>query len=815
MIESVFQDLRHAFRTFRSAPLWTVAAVLTLALGIGATTGIVSVLDAVLLEPLPYRDPDRRVMIWSRWRGFDKTWLSDAEVLDYRERLSTLADVAAWSPGQGNLVGDGEPLRVGLARVTANVFSVLGVDPLFGRTFTSAEDLPGGPPAAVLGHTLWRQRYGGEPGVIGRSVDLDGVSYQVVGVMPDGFQLPTDFNVSATEPSLLYLPLQIDPNDLSRGSHGLYAAAALAPGATALEATAELSTLTRTLTQEGLYHEAMEFEALAVPVEEEILGSVRPAVLLLLGAVSFLLLIACANVANLLLAAAEGRQLEMAVRTALGAGRGRLVRQLLTEGLSLAALAGGLGLLIAWAGIRLASAANPTVVPRASGIQMDLPVVAFAAALAVLTSLVFSLVPALRASRGKPSSSLREASQRATSGQTLRSALVVAEMALAVVLVIGAGLMIRSLESLGRIELGFEPDNVLTLKVSLPAASYDSPEKVVRFYDELLVGVRALPGVERAGALRSLPLAAPIGDWGLDVEGFVETPGNNAKGDWQVASDGASEAVGERLVAGRLLQPTDTIDSQLVALVNETMARRYWDDGNPLGKRIRMGARETSPWVTVVGVVGDVRHNGITEPVKEKFVMPHAQFHRSTGFAITTMTLVVETGPSSSPLLVAQPIRSLVRSLDPNLPVSSVRLLTDVVNDSIATTRVTGFLLGLFGAVALGLAAVGVYAVLSYLVSRRRREIGIRIAMGADAGDVLGLVLGRGFLTSAFGIALGVLASVGLTRLMASLLHEVRPMDPLTFLVAPAILASVALLASYLPARRAARVDPVVALRMD
>jgi predicted permease len=774
---------------------------------------MVSILDGVLLEPLPYRDLDRRVMVWSRWKGFDKTWLSDAEVLDYRERLTTLADVAAWAPRQGNLVGDGEPQRVGLARVTANVFSVLGAEPLLGRTFTEAEDLPGGPPSAVLGHTLWRQRYGEDPGVLGRSVQLDGVSYTVVGVMPEGFQLPTDFNVSATEPSLLYLPLGIDVNDLSRGSHGLYGAGELAPGASAREASAELRTLAATWTKEGLYHEAMEFEAFAVPVADEILGSVRPAILLVLGAVFFLLLIACANVANLLLAAAEGRQREMAVRTALGAGRLRLVRQLLTESLALAAVAGGIGLLIAYGGIQLVSAANPTVIPRASGIQMDLPIVAFTAALALLTTFLFSLVPALRASRSEPSGTLREGSQRATSGQTLRSALVVAEMALAVVLVIGAGLMLRSLESLTRIDLGFEPENVLTLKVSLPAASYESPEKVVRFYDELLDRVRGLPGVESAGVLRSLPLAAPIGDWGLDVEGYVETPGNNAKGDWQVASPGASEALGERLVAGRLLQPTDTRDSQLVALVNETMARRYWEDGDPLGKRIRMGAREESPWVTVVGIVGDVRHNGVTEVIKEKFVIPHSQFHLSTGFAVSTMTLVVETG--ASPLLVAQPIRSLVKGLDPNLPVSSVRLLEDVVNDSIATTRVTSFFLTAFGALALGLAAVGVYAVLSYLVSRRSREIGIRIAMGAGASEVFGLVVGRGFLTSALGIAIGVVAAVGLTRLMGSLLHDVRPTDPVTFLLAPAALCVVALLASYLPARRATRVDPVIALRTD
>jgi predicted permease len=814
-MRSWIQDLHHAARVFRRTPVPTGAAVLTLALGIGATSAIFSVLRAVLLEPLPYSDVSRRVAIWSRWKDFDKTWLSDAEVLDYRRLTSTLKDVAAWSPGQGNLIGDGEPLRVGLTRATANLFSVLGAEPLFGRTFTEAEDRPGGPEVAVLGYGLFRQRFGGDPGILDRTILLDGTPYTVVGVMPEGFQLPTDYNVSATEPTELYLPLAIDENDLSRGSHGFYAAGELEPGATAEEATAELRSLTANFTSEGLYPEAMQFTAFAVPLEEEILGSVRPAILLLMGAVSFLLLIACANVANLLLATGENRQREMAVRTAIGAGTSRLVRQLLTESLLLALAASSLGLLIAWGGVQVARAVDPTVIPRAAGIGIDLPVLAFTAALSLATTLVFGFVPALRVARTDLLSSLREGSTRTATGrQGFRSSLVVAEMALAVVLVLGAGLMIRSLRSLQRIDLGFAPENVLTLRVSLPAASYETPERIVQFYEELLARTRALPFVSAAGVIRSLPLASPIGDWGLDVEGYLETPGNDAKGDWQVASDGASEALGERLLAGRFFAPSDKIDSEPVALVNETMARRYWGSADPVGRRIRMGSSNPSrPWATVVGVVKNVRHNGVTEVIKEKFYIPHSQFHRSTGFAVSTMTLVVEA--SESPLSLAGPIRSLVRELDPNLPVSAVRLMTEVVNDSIATTRFTGLLLGLFAVLAVALASVGVYAVLSYLVSRRAQEIGIRIAMGAGKKDVVRLVMGKGFLVCAAGIGIGLGASFALGRLMASLLHEVRPTDPATFLAAPAVLALVALAACYIPARRAARVDPVVALRAE
>jgi predicted permease len=812
---SWIQDLRHAVRVFLRTPLPTGAAVVTLALGIGATSAIFSVLRAVLLEPLPYANLDRRVTIWSRWKDFDKTWLSDAEVLDYRRLTSTLKDVAAWSPGLGNLIGDGEPLRVGIANVTANVFSVLGTEPLLGRTFTEAEDRPGGPRVTVLGNGLWRRRYGGDPGILDRTILLDGTSYTVIGVLGEGFQLPTDYNVSATEPTQLYLPLAIDENDLSRGSHGLYAAGELEPGATAETATAELRSLTANFTSEGLYPEAMQFEAFAVPVEEEVLGAVRPAIVMLMGAVSFLLLIACANVGNLLLAAGEGRQREMAVRTAIGAGASRLVRQLLTESLLLAFAASSIGLFIAWGGVRVARAADPTVIPRATGIAIDIPVIGFTAALALLTTILFSLVPARSAARVDLAASLREGSTRTATGREgFRSALVMAEMALAVVLVIGAGLMIRSLQALRRVELGFEPERVVTLRVSLPSASYETPQRVVQFYEQLLARTRALPGVERAGAVRSLPLASPIGDWGLDVEGYAESPGSNAKGDWQVVTDGATEALSERLVSGRFFAPSDTIDSQPVALVNETLARRYFGGADPVGRLIRMGSSNPQrPWLTVVGVVGDLRHNGVTEIIKEKFYVPHSQFHRSTGFAIQTMTLVVQA--KESPGSLVSPIRSIVGELDPNLPVSAVRMMTEVVNDSIATTRFTGMILGLFAFLALALASIGVYAVLSYLVSRRAQEIGIRIAMGADTKDVLGLVIGKGFLVCAAGIGIGLAASLGLARLMSSLLHEVRPTDPATFLSVPAVLALVALAACFVPARRASRVDPVVALRAE
>jgi predicted permease len=809
-------DLKLAVRGLLRSPGFTAAALVTLALGIGATFAIFSVVKAVLLTSLPYAEPDRRVMIWSRWISFDKTWLSDQEIVDYRALSKTMTDIAGWTGGQQNLTGDGEPIRVGVGFVTANTFQVLGAAPLIGRTFTPEEDLPKGAPAVILGYELWQVRYGGDPGVIGRTLVLNDVPAQIVGVMPRGFRLPTDFTVDAAEPSQLWRPLQIDMQDLTRGSHGYYAAAILAPGATPAAATEELRAITRRLTERGEYPEAMQFSAFAVGLDQEIRGDLRPAMWLLIGAVGFLLVIACVNVANLLLVRGDARLREMAVRTAVGAAPRRLVRQLFTESLVLGVCGAVIGLVVAAAALRALITIDPTSLPPLAPVRLDAYVVLFTLAIAVFTTLVFGLVPALRTLHVNLVESLREGGQQATLGgrrQRLRQVLVAAELALAVVLVIGAGLMIRSLSALGRIDLGFEPDRVLTMRLAIPTTRYDSPERVVGFYQQLVERVRAVGGVEHAGVVRVLPLATTIGDWGLDIDGFEESPGLNAKGDWQIVSDGAFEAMGTRLVRGRWFTGSDRSDSQPTAVINETMARTYWKEGEALGGRIRLG-NPRNPWVTVVGIVADERHNGVTGVVKEKFYIPHSQWHVVTGGNLIRNVFVVAR-TSGDPLMVAGAIRSEIHRLDANVPVANIRTMDDVVSTSMATPRLTGFLLGAFAAIALALAAVGIYGVLSYLVAQRTHEIGIRVAVGAERRQVLGMVLRQGLLLAMGGIAVGVGAAFALTRSMESLLYQVRAADPMTFALVPVALIVVAGAASFIPALRATRVSPVQALRME
>ena len=813
MIDTLIADLRFGARSMRRNPAFATIAVLTLALGIGANAAIFSVVNAVLLRPLPWDDPDRAVMIWSKWTAFDKTWVSTGEVIDYGRRSQTLSAVGAWSDGQINITGDGEPERVPAGNVTANLFSVLGVSPAAGRTFTAAEDVPNGPNLVVIGHGLWTRRYGGDPSIVGRAIQLNGQPFQVIGIMPRDFVLPTDFENPA--PSQLWTPLQIDPATTDHGNHGLYAAGRLKPGATVKQAADELHTIAEAWTREGLYPVQMQYDAVVLSLTEQVVGGVKRAILLLLGAVGFLLLIACANVANLLLARAEARQREMAVRSALGAGGWRLVRQLLTESIVLTSVAAVTGLVLAFAAVRYVAWWNPANIPRVHTVGLDARVLMFTALVALVTSIVFSLVPALRARRVDLNESLKDGQTTSGGGarQRFRNTLVVVEMALAVVLLVGAGLMLRSLWSLQQIRLGFDPANVLTMRLSLPQASYQKPEEVVLFYDRVLSSVRSLPGVQVAGAVRALPLGSTIGDFGLRIEGFVPPPGTNPKGDWQIATDGYLEAMGERLIRGRGISRDDRSDTQLVALINEDMARRYWSGQDPIGRRFKIGGDPTRPFVTVVGIVGDVRHNELTGVVKEKFYVPHTQWHKSVGNAIRSMTLVVKS--AGDPMALAGPVRQEIKKLDPNLPVADVRAMRDVVGATLSTPRFTGMLLLVFALLAVVLSAIGIYGVLSYVVSRRTREIGIRVAIGAGRMQVLRMVLGQGIVLTMTGVVIGIGIAIWTSTLMRDMLHGVRPGDPLTFAAVGAVLAVVAILASLVPALRATRVDPVVALKTE
>jgi putative ABC transport system permease protein len=812
-LDGLWRDIAIGARGLMRQRGFTAAALVTLALGIGANTAVFSVIRHVLLAPLPYHDADRVVVVWSKWRGFDKTWVSDAEAVDYKTRVQAFADAGAWSGTQVNLTGDADPVRVGAAIVTPNLFDVLGAKPFAGRGFNEADAAPDTPTVAILSYAIWQSRFAGEP-VLGRSLLVNGVSREIVGVMPQGFKLPTDFVVDAEEPTAIWLPLRLDHTN--RGSHGLYAAARLRPGATVEQANAQLKSLASTLVKEGTYPETMQFRAFAVSTTDEAFAAVRPALLLVFGAVGFLLLIACANVANLLLVRADGRSREMAIRSALGARSSRLVRQLVTEGAVLAAGAAALGIGLAAVALRFIAATAETTLPRAHDVHLDGAVLAFSTVITLGTVLLFSLVPALRASRVDLVDSLKDGSQNASASrhrQRLRSALVIAETALAVVMLTGAGLMMRSIWSLQQIDLGFEPDRVLTLRLALPASQYDSPEKVVGFYQELVNRVRALPGVEKAGVVRLLPLATAIGDWSLQIEGYQPPPGLGTPGDWQVASSGGPEALGEKLVRGRWLNDADTIGAQDVALVNQAMADKYWTGQDPIGRRFRMGNNQERPWITVVGIVGNVRHNGITAEIKPKFYRAHGQFHLSTGNPARNMTLVLKT--ATDPRAFAGPVRAQIRTLDSNLPIAAIRTMDDVVNASIATPRVTGWVLGLFAALAVVLAAVGIYGVLAYVVSQRRQEIGIRVAIGAGRREILAMITRSGLALAVAGIIVGLGLAALATRTMTSLLHDVTPLDPLTYAGVAAILFVVSAGACAIPAIRASRVSPVRALRME
>ncbi|MFI5179246.1 MAG: ADOP family duplicated permease, partial [Vicinamibacterales bacterium] len=648
MFNALWSDVVAGLRGFRRAPGAMAVVALSLALGVGAAAAMFTVVRGVLLTPLPYGDPDGIVTIWSKWTGFDKTWLSDQDLLDFQVRGRTMTAIAAWDVTRVTLTGAGEATRVGAAYVTFNTFDVFGVHPILGRSFSEAEARAEGgrqPMLVTLSYGLWQRQFGGDPDVLSRTLEVDGRPVRILGVMPRDFQLSTDFGNDAAEPTQLWMPLYFDPSRTDRGSHSFYGAGRLKAGVTPRQGSDDLASFAASLTSEGQYTPQEHFTMFALPVSEEILGGVRRPLYVLLGAVGFLMLIACANAAALLLARAESRQREFATRTALGASRWRLVRQQLVEGAMLACAGGLAGVGLALGAKRVLDAIGPTAIPRASSATVDWHVMLFLAGACAVAAILCSLPPAFRAFRVGLTEGLRDGGTQISAGGhrlRLRNMLVVLQLALALVLLAATGLTLRSLWSLQKIDLGFDPTNVLTARIALPARPYDTPPKVNEFFTELMTRVRALPGVKVAGIIRSLPIGSTIGDWGLRVDGYTPPAGEHTPGDWQVATDGALEALGERLVRGRLFTAADSLDAAPVALVNETMARKYWPGRDALGGRLKMGD-PNGPWISVVGIVGNVRHNGVTVPIKTKFYRPYPQFSQTTGRAMDTGTIVVRT----------------------------------------------------------------------------------------------------------------------------------------------------------------------------
>jgi putative ABC transport system permease protein len=802
VLELIIKDLRYAFRMLRRKPGFTAVAVLTLALGIGGNTAIFSVVNAVLLRALPYPDADRLVSIYESLPQGGTGSVSVPNLLDWRAQSDAFTGIAAYQFGDFNLREEQQPVRAVGATVTANFFDVLGATPQVGRGFLEGEDKAGRERVVVLSDRLWRRNFGADPGVVGQDILLGGEKYQVVGVMPPSVQYPS--------PSVeLWVPLVFSDRQLaSRGSHWLIVLGRLKPGVSFEQAQEQMSTIGRVLERQHPAQQEGRNVVLA-RVEEEAVQGVRPALLMLLGAVGFVLLIACTNVANLLLARAAARRKEVAIRSALGAGRWRLMRQFLTESVLLALLGGAAGLLVAYWTLQALTTLASGYLSRAGDVSLDWRVLAFTAGLSVLTGVVAGLAPAFHVSRADVQETLKESGNAGSSarGTWLRSGLAVAEVAAALVLLVGAGLLVKSFLKLQQVETGLRPEGVLTMRVSLPASRYDTPQKSALFYREVLGRVSALPGVEAAGAINLLPFQRFGNNGELHVEGREPLPpGRIPLTEFRLASGGYFKALGIPLLAGRLFEPADEAEGARSVVVSRELVRTFFPDGDAVGKRIRSAGG--GEWWTIVGVVGDVRQSGLTQPSRPELYYPYA-LGRPDG-----MTLVVRGGAADPAELTAAVSRE-VQAVDPNQPVYNVLTMEEVIKRSISNLRLNMTLLSIFAGLATLLAVVGIYSVMSYLVTQHTREIGIRMALGAQPGNILKLVLGQGLALTLVGVGVGALLAFGLTQLIPKFLYEVGGTDPLTYVTVSLLLTVVALVACYIPARRATKVDPLVALRYE
>ncbi|MGC2109803.1 MAG: ABC transporter permease [Candidatus Korobacteraceae bacterium] len=817
-------DLRYSLRSLLKSPTFAVAAILSLAIGIGATAAVFSIANALLLRPLPYQDPERLVILWNRSPGLGITedWFSTAQYFDIKTGHHGLEQVAIAIGGNYNLTGNGEPERVGTIRVSSNLLPMLGMRAQIGRLFVADEDQPGRTPTALLNYGTWARRYGSDPNILGKKITLNGLPYEVVGVMPRSFSLPREVmpTLDGAEQAEVMLPLPLPADAAQNRDHEDYnIVGRLRPGVNVKQAQAEMDTITARLRQEHpeVYPPNGGLTFGIVPLMEQVVGDVRRTLYLLLGAVGFVLLIACANVANLQLSRTVARQKELAVRSALGATRLRITRQLLTESLLLALGGGAVGLLLAYMSVHWIRVLGPQSVPRLNDVSVDGTALLFTFTISVVSAVLFGMAPAGRAAGVDVQNALQDTSRTSAGvsaiwgrGHSLRHLLVVAELALCAMLLIGAGLLIRSFQRAKDVPPGFNPRNVLTLELTMSGPKYKDKQALWAAYHELWQRLESLPGVTAAGAVTSLPLSQMYA-WGpITVEGRVPPPGEKfINADTRMVSGHYFQAMGIPLLEGRLFDDHDVPDNPRVAIVDDYMAQQLWPGQDAVGKRFHIGGIDDSKaqWITVVGVVGRVKQYTLDSDSRIAFYLPHTQY------PVRAMNVAVRS--SADPAALAAAVKQQIHELDSDLPLYNVVRMEQRVQLSLARRRFAMLLLAGFGFISLILAAIGIYGVLAYLVSQGTREIGIRMALGATRNAILGMVIRSGVVLALFGVAIGVAGALLLTRVMRSLLFGVGASDPITFCVIPLLLILIALLATCIPARRAAQVDPAECLRYD